>query len=606
FRHPLVRSAVYDAATPDDRRGAHRALAEVTDPRADPDRRAWHRAQSVLGPDEDIAAELENAAVRASARGGMAAAAGFLERATALTPDPAGRAERALTAARFKHWAGAPDAATDLLATARMGPLDGLRRALAEVLTAQISVSTGAKDPAPLLDAARKVEEHDPLMARDVYVEAFLVAMRAGRLGAEDLLNDTAHEVAKALDAAPLTPAPRADLLLRALITRETDGYAAAVPAMRDAIEAFLAAAKAPKPRSRWLSIVSGMAIDLWDLENWRVIAEHHVRITRRKGALITLPSGLHFLAAAHLTAGEFQDAEALVAEANTIDPTGNPAGPPFADLALRAWRGDEEGFAALAERFNETAYESGEGHHLTVLDGTRAVLYNGIGRYDAAFDCAARACRHDELGFSALNPTEFIEAAARSGRQLQAGQVLAEFVARTDASGTDLAIGLQLNACALLTDGAGAEDLYQQSIHRLTHTRATAYLGRCHLVYGEWLRRETRRADAKTQLRIAYEMLSAIGAAGFAARAARELSACGEHPHRPASKPLDLLTPQELQIARLVAGGATSKEAAAQLFLSPRTVHAHLRSIFKKLGLNSRRQLHDLQLSSGNAETGK
>jgi len=601
FRHPLVRSAVYDAATPDDRRGVHRALAEATDPRTDPDRRAWHRAQSVLGPDEDIAAELESAAVRASTRGGMAAAAGFLERATALTPDPARRAERALNAARFNHWAGAHEAATELLATARTGPLDGLQRALAEVLTAQISVDTGAKDPAPLLDAARNVEVHEPLMARDVYVEALLVAMRAGRLGAEDLLVDTAHEVAKSLDAAPLTPAPRADRLLRALIRRETDGYAAAVPAMRDAIDTFLTAAKAPNPRSRWLSIVTGVAIDLWDLENWRVIAEHHVRITRRKGALITLPSGLHLLAAAHLVAGEFQDAATLVAEANMIDPTGNSAGPPFGDLALRAWRGDEEGVAALAERVTELAHESGEGHFLTVLDGTQAVLYNGVGRYDAAFECAARACRHDELAFSALNPTEFVEAAARSGRHRQAGPVLAEFIHKTDASGTDLAIGLQLHARALLTDGADAEDLYEQSIHRLTQTHAVAYLGRTHLVYGEWLRRETRRAAARTQLRIAYELLSAIGAAGFAARAARELSACGERPlgqvYRPATKPFDLLTPQELQIARLVAAGATSKAAASQLFLSPRTVHAHLRSIFKKLGITSRRQLHDLQL---------
>jgi len=598
FRHPLVRSAVYGAATPDERRVAHGALAEVTDPRADPDRRAWHRAQSVLGPDEGIAAELENAAVRASARGGLAAAAGFLERATALTPGPARRAERALTAARLKHWAGAPEAATELLAIARAGPLDGLRGALAEVLTAQISVTIGAKDPAPLLDAAREVEVHEPLMARDVYVEAFLVAMRAGRLGAEGLLTDTAREIAKALDTAPLMPAPRADRLLRALIKRATDGYAAAVPAMREAIDAFLTAAEAPNPRSRWLPIVTGVAIDLWDLESWRVIAEHHVRITRRKGALITLPSGLHLLAAAYLVAGEFQDAEALVAEANLIEPTGNPAGPPFADLALRAWRGDEEGVAKLAERVTESAHESGEGHFLTVLDGTHAVLYNGVGRYDAAFQYAARACRHDEVGFSALNPIEFVEAAARSGRHRQAGPVLARFVDRTDASGTDLAIGLQLNARALLTDGAEAGDLYEQSIHRLTQTHAVAYLGRTHLVYGEWLRREARRADAKTQLRIAYEMLAAIGAAGFAARAARELAACGEPAHRPAAEPADLLTPQELQVARLVADGATSKEAASQLFLSPRTVHAHLRSIFKKLGLTSRRQLRDLRLN--------
>jgi DNA-binding CsgD family transcriptional regulator len=309
------------------------------------------------------------------------------------------------------------------------------------------------------------------------------------------------------------------------------------------------------------------------------------------------LPSELNYLAYANILAGEFRDAEALIAEAATIDPTGNPSGPPFADLALRAWRGDQEGTAALIERVIASAHESGEGHGLSVIDGANAVLYNGIGRYDAAYEAAAEVCRYDELGFSSFVSHELVEAAARSGRHRLAKPVLDRFTEQTEASGTDLAIGLQLYGRALLADGPGAEDLYRKAIDRLSRTRATVYLARAHLVYGEWLRRAARRGDARVQLRIAYEKLSEMGAAGFTERAARELSACGERPYRPAVPPRDLLTPQELQVAGLVAGGATSKEAAAQLFLSPRTVHAHLRNIFKKLGITSRLQLRDLQL---------
>ncbi|WP_329252661.1 AAA family ATPase [Actinoallomurus sp. NBC_01490] len=599
FRHPLVRSAIYRAASPDDRRTVHRALAHVIDPLVDPDHRAWHRAQSVLLPNEDIAAELERAADRASGRGGVAAAAGFLERATALTPDPGRRAVRALNAAGLKYWAGDNEAATGLLAIGKTGPGDERHQALVELLAARISVNHGprSKDPAPLLDAARKLEAHDRPMARQTYIGAFVTAMRAGRLGPPGLLTDTARQLAKALEEGASESSEPPDLLLKALITRAIEGSTAAIPSLRRAVGAFLSETEQGDDFHHWVALAGATAMDLWEHDAWRTLSERQVRFIRRTGMLLALPSALHYLAYAHVLAGEFQDAEALIAEAITIDPTGNPSGPPFADLALRAWRGDQEGTAALVEQLIGPAREGGEGHSLSVIDGANAVLYNGLGRYDAASEAAAEVCRHDELGFSAFISPELIEAAARSGRHRLAKPVLENFAERTEASGTDLAIGLQMYARALLADGPGAEDLYRKAIDRLSRTRAAVYLARAHLVYGEWLRREARRGDARAQLRIAYEKLSGMGAAGFAERAARELSACGERPHRPAAPPRDLLTPQELQIARLVAGGATSKEAAEQLFLSPRTVHAHLRNIFKKLGITSRLQLRDLPL---------
>jgi DNA-binding CsgD family transcriptional regulator len=532
----------------------------------------------------------------------VAAAAGFLERATALTPDPGSRAVRALNAARFKYWAGDNEAATGLLAIARTGRGDERHQAHVELLAAQIFISSGPrlKDPSPLLDVARKLETYDRPMAHGTYIVAFVTAMRAGRLGPPGLLTDTARQLAEALEGGSSASSEPPDLLLRALIMREIEGITAAIPSLRRAVGAFLSGTEQQTGRFHpWAALAGAAAMDLWEHDAWRTLSERQVLVIRRTGVLAALPSALHYLAYAHVLAGEFQDAEALIAEATTIDPTGNPTGPPFADLALRAWRGDQEGTAALVERMIGPARESGEGHSLSVIDGANAVLCNGLGRYDAAFEAAAEVCRYDELGFSAFISPELIEAAARSGRHRLAKPVLENFAERTEASGTDLAIGLQMYARALLADGTDAEDLYRAAIDRLARTRATAYLARAHLVYGEWLRRAARRGDARAQLRIAYEKLSAMGAAGFAERAARELSACGERPHRPAAPPRDLLTPQELQIARLVAGGATSKEAAEQLFLSPRTVHAHLRNIFKKLGITSRLQLRDLPLDS-------
>ncbi|HEV7932517.1 MAG TPA: AAA family ATPase [Actinomadura sp.] len=601
FPHPLVRSAVYRAASPDDRRAVHRALADATDPRVDPDRRAWHRGQSVLVPDEAVAEELERSADRASARGGMAAAGGFLERAAALTPDPARRAARALAAARFKHRAGAAEAAADLLATAEAGPLDDRERVLAQLLAAQIATNNGRTGSAPslLLGAAGRLEAHDRPLAHETYLEAFAAALRTGRLGDGGLLETAARTVRTSLATAhPVSPERPIDLLLDALSVQITEGHTAAVPLLKRAVGAFLDGPGGHEREGDWLWPACGAAADLWDEEGWITIAERHVRLARRSGALIALPNALRSLAFAYINTGEFTEAAALIDEAYRIPEPEGAAVPGWCDMALQAWRGDHEGVSALIEVSLPKAREGGQGLVLTMIDYAKAVLHNGTGRYDIALRSARSGWHHDDPGFHPHIPPELVEAAARSGRPRIAEPVLEQLIERTNVCGTDWALGIQLRSRALFGDGPRTEDLYREAIDRLGRTRSVVHLARAHLVYGEWLRRQARRTDARAHLRLAHEKLAAIGAAGFAARAAHELAACGERPRKTADDPLDLLTAQERQIALLVADGATSKEAAGQLFLSPRTVDAHLRNIFKKLDLTSRRQLRDLRLS--------
>lgn len=338
------------------------------------------------------------------------------------------------------------------------------------------------------------------------------------------------------------------------------------------------------------------MTADLCDDEGRIAVNERRVQLARQGGTLLVLPTALRTLALVRIHTGEFAEAAALIDEADKV-PEEDPF-PSWLDPVLPAWRGDTERVASLIETITPAARQYTQGMVLTIIDYANAVLHNGIGRYDVALQAARTASRHDLFGFHSLIPPELVEAAARAGRPRLAEPALKQLIERTDASGTDWALGLQLRSRALLSDGPQAEALYLEAIDRLERTRLTPYLARTHLVYGEWLRRQARRSDARAQLRIAHEKLSAIGADGFAARAARELAACGERPRKPADNPLDRLTAQERRIALLVADGATSKEAAGQLFLSPRTVDAHLRNIFKKLDLTSRRQLRNLPLN--------
>jgi DNA-binding CsgD family transcriptional regulator len=601
FRHPLVRSAVYRAAHLSERRTAHRALAEATDPDTDPDRRAWHRAHAAVGVDEAVAAELERSADRAQARGGAAAAAAFLAHAAELTPDPAERGRRALVAAQAKFDAAAADAALELLATAELAPLDELQRARLERLRAEIAFARtrGSGAPALLLDAARRLEPLDAAMARETHLEAMAAAMFAGRLGD----SPGVREAAEAAQAAPAGPRPpRAiDLLLDGLATRFTEGYAAGLPPLRRALDAFRDVEGLTAGEVRWLWLACRLAQDLWDDELWYVLATRGLGVARATGALSVLPIAATYRASLHVHAGDFRAASSLIEEADAITHATDMAPLKYASLMLAAWRGNEADGLELIEAGRLEATARGEGMGLGVIEWATALLYNGCGHYDEALAAAQRGCEQDDVGLFAWALVELIEAAVRSGDKDAASAALERLSARTQASGTDWALGIEAGSRALLSDSRDAEPLYREAVERLARTSGVVHLARARLLYGEWLRRESRRVDAREQLRAAYEMLSGIGAEGFAERARHELLATGETARRRTEDARGVLTPQEAQIARLAKDGLSNPEIGAQLFISPRTVQYHLRKVFLKLDITSRNQLSRVPASQLN-----
>jgi DNA-binding CsgD family transcriptional regulator len=590
FRHPLVRSAAYRAAGVGDLQEVHRALADVTDPDLDPDRRAWHRAHAAVGPDEEVAAELERSAGRAQARGGLAAAAAFLERAAMLTIEPAHRAQRALVAAQAKHQAGAPDAALELLATAKAGPLDELGRARVELLGAQIAfaVRRGREAPPLLLKAAQHLEPLDLRLARDTYLDAFAAATFAGRLASGGGM----LEVAQAALAAPpsLQPPLAADLLLDGLALRTTQSHAAGAPVLRQALNAFCSERLPNEEVIRWFWLACHVAAtDLWDDEIWDTLSARQVQLARDSGALTVLPIALATRISLHLTAGELAAAASLVDElAAILEATGSYLAP-YGALLLAAWCGHEAEASELIEASMSEVMARGEGLGLSDIEWASAMLYNGLGRYEEARAAAqeVREYPHDPL-FSWVLP-EFIEAAARTGRADGADDALKRLAESTRASGSDWALGIEARSRALLSDGEAAEYLYREAIERLGRTRIRFELARAHLLYGEWLRRERRRMDAREQLRRAHEMLSDMGAEAFAERARRELAATGETVRKRSVETRDQLTAQEAQIARLARDGLSNPEIGARLFISPRTVEYHLHKVFTKLRIGSR-----------------
>jgi DNA-binding CsgD family transcriptional regulator len=592
FRHPLLRSAIYRAASAEERRSVHRALAAATDPALDPDRRAWHLADATLAPDEDVASELERSAERARARGGLAAAAAFLERAARLTPEPARRAERDLTAAQTKHDAGAPDGALALLAAAEEGPLNELQHGRLERLRAQLAFALrrGSDAPPLLLSAAQGLEPLDAMLARETYLEAIAATIFAGRLSS----GPGVLEVAEAASAAPPAPEPprTIDLLLDGLATRFTDGYAAGVPALRRALDAVSEDDGHTEDDIRWLWLACRIAPDLWEDEAWHELATRQLRLARDAGALTVLPLAATYRAGVHVHAGEFAAAAALIEEADAITAATGNAPLMYTSLVLAAWRGQEAQAVELIEASREDATRRGEGRAVTLAEYATAVLYSGLGRYQAALAAAQRACEHDDLGLFAWALIELVEAAARSREPELAADALEQLSERTRLSGTDWALGVEARSRALLSNGRAAEDFYLEATERLGRCRIRVHLARTQLLYGEWLRRENRRIDARETLRAAHEMFSTMGAEAFAERAARELLATGEKARKRTADTRGQLTAQETQIAELARDGHSNPEIGAQLFISPRTVEYHLHKVFTKLEIGSRNEL--------------
>ena len=594
FRHPLVRSAVYRATTPEQRRQVHRALAEATDTEVDPDRRAWHLAEAMAGPDEDVAAELERAAVRAQARGGLAAAAAFLERAATLTPDPVRRAQRALAAAQTKYAAGGLDDALALLATARTGGADDLQRARVDLLRAQIAfaVQRGGDAPALLLEAARELEVVDADRARTTYLEALEAARFADRLArGVDVV-----EVSKAALAgpAPRRPPRPTDLLLEGMATLPIDGHAAAVPILKSALSAFREQPVLPPEESRWLSFACRAAWDVWDEESWRTLATRELQRARDAGALTAMPLLLSSLGYLQVLCGELSAAESLLDEIRAITAAIGIPAHRYVEIWVAALRGRESELLVLVEVFTADAKARGEGFALGFAGQAVAVLYNGLGRYAEALAAVREAVEvapYSELSTPSA-VAELVEAAALAGERHIAEQALERLMLSTRPSGGDWALGVEARSRALLSHGDAAERLHREAIERLRRTRVRVQLARSYLLYGEWLRRERRRLDAREQLRTAFEMFNAMGIAAFAGRAERELLAIGERVHKRRVETREQLTAQEAQVARLARDRLSNAEIGARLFISQHTVAYHLRKVFSKLDITSRNQL--------------
>ena len=593
FRHPLVRSSVYRAASPEERQAVHRALADATDPEIDPDRHAWHLAQATPGLDETVASELERSAGRAQARGGLAAAAAFLERASALTLEPSSRARRALAAAQAKHHAGAFDAALRLVGIAESGPLNDLQRAQVELLRGQIAFSLGrGSDAQPLLlKAAKRLEPLDRRLARETYLEALSAVFFPGLLASGESVLETAQ--AARVAPPPSQPPYASDLLLDGLAVLVTEGYAAGTPMLRRAVNAFRAEDIRREQGHRWLSLASRVAAFLWDDEAWDAISTRFVQLARDAGALSALPLALTSRAGVHVFAGEFAMAASLIAEVAAVNEATGGSLAPWSALARVSFEGREaEGFQ-LIEAATREVVRRGEGQGLTFVHWVTAVLHNGLRRYGEALAAAQQAGEDTHPSWwRNYGLVELIEAAVRSGKPEHAVDAFGQLSQATGASGTDWALGVEARSRALLNDGEAAEVLYREAIERLARTRIRVELARGHLLYGEWLRRERRRRDAREQLRTAHELFTEFGMEAFAERARVELEATGEHARKRTVETGDDLTPQEAQISRLAADGATNQEIATQLFVSPSTVDYHLRKVFRKLGVKSRTQL--------------
>ncbi|GAA0222391.1 helix-turn-helix transcriptional regulator [Cryptosporangium japonicum] len=580
FCHPLARSAVYRAATASDRLTAHRVLAEVTDAVADPDRRAWHRAQASAGPDDDVAEELERSASRARARGGVVAAAAFLERAADLSRNGAVRVARTLDAARAKLAAGDSPAAAALLRSVENATLDEFQHAYADLLRAQVAFQSHTDDSGPvfMIRAARRVADRDPELSRRYLLDALEMSLLVGR--ASGVLDQV-------LDAARSSrPAPGPPDVLDALIVLDDDGHQAAVPMIRKALDEPSDPLRTTRP-----ALALMLAAELWDLHLHAEIVDWLITEGRESGSPLLLRLGLAHAGVYAAMTGDLGLAMSTIAEEEAIaDATG---GPPmrYHRIQLAAVRGRRREALELFGRALDAATADRSGLLIANVHWATAALHNGLADYPAALAAARQAVSGGDLFLAGFSLPELVEAAVRCGETATAEAALADLTRRTDAAGTVTGLGVAAYCRGLVT---GSEEEYRSAVEYLEQSPLTVYRARAHLLYGEWLRRAGRRRDCRPHLRAAHVVFVEAGIEAFARRAADELRATGERPRGRSPRTYDQLTMQEVHIARLVAAGATSNEVAARLFISPRTVDTHLRNIFRKLGITSRRQLRD------------
>ncbi|MEU6602736.1 helix-turn-helix transcriptional regulator [Streptomyces flaveolus] len=597
FRHPLVRSAVYHGADPEERRAVHRALAEATDPVLDPDRRAWHAAQAADGPDEEVAAGLEQAADRARQRGGIAAEAVLLERAAEVTPDPWQRGRRALAAAEAHFSAAAPDRATELATVAELCPLSALDRARLARLRARILFARSRSDEAAplLLEAAAQFTAAGSPLARETYLEAISATIFAGRVHGPT--GARAAAIAARGSGAPSSGSKAADLLLDGVAALLADGCEAGVPALYGALDLLTHEELGTREATvRWL-LLAPVALEsfihyAWDLHAWDTLSSRAVRLARDIGALGVLQPALIYAGGVHIHYGDFAEAARMIDEADALAAATGHAPHKYATLVLAAWRGEADVAAGIIEEARQRAEQRGEVSLLGAMGYIQGVLFNGLARYEEALEAARTAIEHDGFNFTGLSLVEYIEAATRCGELDQARASLARLLELTRAADSGWARGASARSQALLADGDEADRLYRTAIEEFGRGGVAVEVARTHLLYGEWLRRGHRRSLAREHLRTAHEMFDKMPAHAFAERARRELLATGEHVRVRESTPTSALTPQESQVAALAADGMTNAKIGAELFISPHTVEWHLRKVYTKLGINSRRAL--------------
>jgi DNA-binding CsgD family transcriptional regulator len=593
FAHPLARSAAYRAAAPTDRRRVHRALAEATDATIDPDRRAWHRGQTASAPDEEVAVELEQAADRAQQRGGASAAAALLRQAVTLTRDPTRRVSRTLAAAQASMHAGAFQVALELCSVAEAGVATEIDRGMVDLLRGQIAFASNLGGDAPplLLNAARQFEPFNLDLARQTYLDAWIASLTAGQFADAGLM----QEISLAARSAPTPPEPRrpSDVLLEGLAASVTEGRAAAVPALGRAAHAFADEEVGLEEGLRWGLVAQVAAAMLWDDRRWHSILARQLPSVREAGLLAYLPIYLSSIAISTTWRGDFATADAMIRELHAVSNATGSTLAPSAELFLACCRGSEADAAPLVEAAISSARTTRQGVALQWCQLSCGVLYNGLGEYEQALQEVKQAVDHArELHISGWAAPELIEAATRTGATAVAAEELERLTEATSVSGNDWGLGIRARSHALVSEGETAERLYQEALTRLCRTRLRPELARTHLLYGEWLRREGRRADARRHLRTAHDQLTAIGMQAFAERARIELLATGEKVRKRTDETRGDLTAQELQIALLARDGLSNPEIGARLFLSPRTVEWHLRKVFTKLAITSRRQL--------------
>jgi DNA-binding CsgD family transcriptional regulator len=596
FRHPLVRSEAYRAAPLEQRRHAHEALAEATDAKADPDRRAWQRAEAAPGNDENVASELERAAGRAQERGGLAAAAAFIARAAALTPEPRQRARRTLAAAQAEYEAGSLEAASALLAGVDPGALDDRSRPRVHLVRAQISWASrrSSEAAASLLAAACELEAIDPGLARSTYLESLNAAVFGGRLTTE---GELAQLGAAALAGPPLPEAPGAnDLLLKGLATWLTDGYAAGAGLVKDALRSFRED-QGPRPYpARWLFLAGWAAAEMWDADTWSLLTERQLARARDTGELTAIPSAIGSRSILSAMCGELRSAASMIDELRDVMRGSGMAPPPSGVLWLPALRGRESELEQLVATVAPGAEQRGEGFALAVIELVTAVLYNGLGRYEEALTAVRRSSEAvDRVPSPIAAVVELVEAAVKCGERELAATALDRVSERTQTSRTDWALGTEARLRALLSEGETAERHFEVAIERLGRTRLRLDLARARLLYGEWLRCEHRRLDAREQLRTALEAFTAMGTEAFAERAERELLAAGEQARKRVAGTRSELTSQEARIARMAGDGLSNAEIGERLFISRHTVAYHLRKVFAKLGISRRSQIAEV-----------